>query len=208
YAILIAVGVIIVLLISALFMTNIVSRLNKAVSEPEKVTEDMVRNQTYTADNMQDRISIQDSAPENRTTEIGIDASLGHETEPSVEDIQAPPVHETVAPAISPIGPDQSPVQTDVNEPLASVQGRYNLTAYVMERTYIRIYVDNEPPREFIFSPGSYPQWKADEGFFLLIGNAAGVEFDFNGKRITALGKTGDVVRLRLPEDFNPNINE
>ena len=37
--------------------------------------------------------------------------------------------------------------------------------------------------------------------FNILIGNAAGIEFDFNGKRITDLGRVGQVVRLQLPED-------
>lgn len=206
-AVLIAVGVIAVSLIVVLFMTDTLFHPEKRISKPEKVTEDRAQDQGYTADNVQDRRSIQNSIQGNRATETDINAALRPGTEPSGTDIQSPDGG-TSAPERASLEPYQPPVQKTVEEPVAAVEGKYNLTAYVMERTYIKIYADNEPPREFIFSPGSYPQWTADEGFFLLIGNAAGVEFDFNGKRITDLGESGDVVRLRLPEDFNPDINE
>ena len=77
------------------------------------------------------------------------------------------------------------------------------LRGMVNERTWIRIYVDDNEPREFIFQPGSSPQWKAKNGFYVLVGNAAGIEFDFNGERVGNLGKLGQVVRLRLPETFD-----
>ena len=52
------------------------------------------------------------------------------------------------------------------------------------------------------------PQWKAKEGFDILVGNAAGVEFDFNGELINDLGTLGQVIRLRLPEGFNSSMTE
>jgi cytoskeletal protein RodZ len=73
------------------------------------------------------------------------------------------------------------------------------LRVQVSERTWIRIVVDDEAPREYIFKPGSRPEWKARRGFDLLIGNAGGVELDFGGKKWGPLGPPGKVVRLRLP---------
>jgi hypothetical protein len=35
----------------------------------------------------------------------------------------------------------------------------------------------------------------------MLIGNAAGIDFDLNGKRVGNLGKPGQVIRLTLPKD-------
>jgi cytoskeleton protein RodZ len=76
------------------------------------------------------------------------------------------------------------------------------LTGIVKARTWVRICVDDQEPKEYIFQPGSRPQWKGANGFNILIGNAAGVEFDFNGKNVGSLGEQGKVVRLRFPEDF------
>ena len=42
----------------------------------------------------------------------------------------------------------------------------------------------------------------------ILVGNAAGVEFEFNGKMIKDLGEPGKVVRVRLPEDFESKVYE
>ncbi|MFZ7112083.1 MAG: helix-turn-helix domain-containing protein [Desulfatiglandales bacterium] len=76
------------------------------------------------------------------------------------------------------------------------------LRVTVIERTWMKIYVDDEDPREYIFRPGTQPQWKARNGFNLVIGNAAGIKLEFNGKRIENLGNTGQVVRLSFPENF------
>lgn len=72
----------------------------------------------------------------------------------------------------------------------------------VKQRTWVKIYVDDQAPKEYIFQPGSRPQWKAREGFNLLVGNAAGIEFEFNGRKFENLGKLGQVVRLDFPAGF------
>lgn len=82
------------------------------------------------------------------------------------------------------------------------------LKGVVKSKTWMRIYIDDQEPKEYIFEPGSMPQWKAREGFDILIGNAAGIEFDFNGENISDLGVLGQVVTLRLPEDFEARISE
>lgn len=82
------------------------------------------------------------------------------------------------------------------------------LNGTVTGKTWIKIYIDDQEPKEYIFHPGSMPQWKAREGFNILIGNAAGIEFDFNGKRIGNLGNIGQVVKLSLPEDFEVTGSE
>jgi cytoskeletal protein RodZ len=78
----------------------------------------------------------------------------------------------------------------------------FTLRAFVKEETWLKIYVDDENPREYIFRPGSQPQWGAQEGFEMVIGNAGGIEFDFNGQRIADFGRSGQVVRLRFPENY------
>ena len=87
-------------------------------------------------------------------------------------------------------------------ESVAPVVGELVLTGIVNMRTYIKIYVDNNLPKEYIFPPGKRPQWVAREGFDILVGNAGGIEFDFNGIRRKDLGDPGEVIRIRFPEDF------
>ena len=81
-------------------------------------------------------------------------------------------------------------------------QTQFVLTGHVKERTWIRICVDDQEPKEYIFQAGSRPQWKGVHGFNILIGNAAGIAFDFNGETYENLGELGKVVRLKLPKDF------
>ena len=76
------------------------------------------------------------------------------------------------------------------------------LKANVREKTWVRIFVDDQDPKEYIFTPGSHPEWKAKEGMELLIGNAGGISFEFNGVQIENIGNPGQVVRLSLPEGY------
>jgi cytoskeleton protein RodZ len=96
----------------------------------------------------------------------------------------------------------------DSDEPVTPDIKKYSLTGIVSMRTYVRIYVDDNPPKEYIFQPGSRPQWTADKGFDVLVGNAAGIEFDFNGEIITDIGGFGKVKRLNFPKDFKSELYE
>jgi cytoskeletal protein RodZ len=80
-------------------------------------------------------------------------------------------------------------------------EGRLSLTGIVKERTWVRITIDGKEEKEYIFQPGSRPQWKGRESFYVLIGNAAGIDFELNGKRVGNLGGPGQVIRLTLPKD-------
>jgi cytoskeleton protein RodZ len=137
----------------------------------------------------------------------GQDSSPGGTGEPEQlptdNPIQGPPVEDTVV--NHPAGPVESVIDYSIPVPPGTVG--LVLTGIVNMGTYIKIYVDDNPPKEFIFQPGSRPQWTASEGFYLVVGNAAGIDFDFNGKKITDLGPPGKVIRIRFPEDFEPEIN-
>ena len=91
---------------------------------------------------------------------------------------------------------------------MADITDRHVLKGIVTARTWMRIYIDDQEPKEYIFQPGSRPLWNAKEGFKIIIGNAAGIEFDFNGKRIANLGDIGQVVNLILPKDLNITTSE
>lgn len=76
------------------------------------------------------------------------------------------------------------------------------LKAYIREGTWLRIFVDDQDPKEYVFRPGSQPEWRATEGFELLVGNAGGIELEFKGEKIENLGARGQVIRLKLPKNY------
>jgi cytoskeleton protein RodZ len=116
------------------------------------------------------------------------DASEPGEGLPTEEEQAEPPADEALS--------TDSPLEPDAAAELLVLKGTVNA------KTWLRIYVDDQEPKEYIFHPGSRPQWKAKKGFHIIIGNAAGMEFDFNGKQFANLGKLGQVRKLNFPEDF------
>ena len=76
------------------------------------------------------------------------------------------------------------------------------LKATIREKTWIRIFVDEQDAKEYIFNLGSHPEWRFKEGLELLIGNAGGISLEFNGELVENLGNPGQVVRLSLPEGY------
>jgi len=102
------------------------------------------------------------------------------------------------------------PEPTDANTPLPTETNGQALVlkAIVKERTWIRVRIDNEKPKEYILGPENRPQWRAKRVFELLIGNAGGIDLEFNGKKMEDLGKQGQVIRLRLPEEYERSISE
>jgi cytoskeleton protein RodZ len=80
----------------------------------------------------------------------------------------------------------------------------YTLKAIVVERTWIRISIDDGEPKEYLFDPGFSIQWEAQKGFALLVGNAGGIELELNGQNLGKPGKLGQVIRLQLPKGYTP----
>ncbi len=78
----------------------------------------------------------------------------------------------------------------------------HTLTVFCNERTWVRVYVDEEMVKEYILNPGDNMTWVAKKGLEIKIGNAGGVELDYNGKKITSLGSRGQVVLLRFPDKY------
>jgi cytoskeleton protein RodZ len=125
--------------------------------------------------------------------------------------VSPPPVRPVEEPVKQEAAPVQSPSQetppslpageTPVRDRADEGDGRLSLTGIVKERTWLRIKIDGKEEKEYLFQAGSKPQWKGKESFYMIIGNAGGIDFDLNGKRVGDLGKSGQVIRLTLPKD-------
>jgi len=78
----------------------------------------------------------------------------------------------------------------------------HHLNIEASSPTWVRIVVDNQPPKEMILKAGEAREWSAQQGFTLSFGNAGGVTLNLNGQALPPIGKSGQVVRnIRLPAD-------
>ena len=74
-------------------------------------------------------------------------------------------------------------------------------------RSWLRIWVDDKPSRDFMLNPGQSTTLSADNGFTITFGNAGGVRLTFNEEELPAVGRSGQVVRnykLPRPEQATP----
>ncbi len=118
------------------------------------------------------------------------------------------PPKESAKPAVS-LEVAQEKSETEIpKETVETGSLKLHLKGFVNERTWLRISIDGLKPKEYVFAPSDTPEWKARKGFELLIGNAGGIALEFNGKKMDNLGKRGQVVRIKLPEERERSSSE
>jgi hypothetical protein len=93
-------------------------------------------------------------------------------------------------------GPSVSPERKAVQQTSPSHQ----LTATAIEKTWLRVIIDDEIQKDLFLNPGQKAEWSAQKGFLLNVGNAGGVRLTLDGTELPQLGASGRVIRnLRLP---------
>lgn len=75
-----------------------------------------------------------------------------------------------------------------------------NLLIEATEDTWLKITEDSNPPYQITLKTGEKLSRTAGEFFTIDVGNAAGVNITFLGKSLGSLGRKGQVVHLRLPQ--------
>jgi len=78
-----------------------------------------------------------------------------------------------------------------------------NLVIKAKMETWLSLKIDGKPHKEILLKPGERFEARVVKTADLLIGNAGGVNIEFNGKDLTPDGKSGQVVRLKLPFEKN-----
>lgn len=68
------------------------------------------------------------------------------------------------------------------------------------ENTWLKIAEDRNPPYQMVLKKGDKLSRTAQEFFIVDVGNAAGANVTFNGKPLGNLGRKGQVVHIRLPQ--------
>lgn len=69
------------------------------------------------------------------------------------------------------------------------------------ELTWLRIKKDNEPSEQLYLKAGSMITRRAESRFDIIVGNAGGAEIFFQGSSLGRLGRSGEVVSIKLPGD-------
>ncbi|MCJ8499976.1 helix-turn-helix domain-containing protein [Desulfatitalea alkaliphila] len=111
----------------------------------------------------------------------------------------AAPAAETVAPpapaADMPAEPEAAAAAAETPSPTKV------LRISVVETSWLSVAGDGNPPREAILAPGDSITVEARNHFALVIGNAGGVRLELDGQPVPLSGRSGQVVRLRLPRE-------
>jgi len=110
----------------------------------------------------------------------------------------------TQADTAAPAQPEPTPVVEAPPQPIpVGNSAKHRLNIQVSSPTWMRIIVDDQPPREMILKSGETREWSAQQGFTLSFGNAGGVTLNLDGQTLPPIGKAGQVVRnIRLPADM------
>ncbi len=130
-------------------------------------------------------------------------------TPPAVTAEPQAPAAETAAPAAEAPAtvfearePAASPVKAPaLVAPPPAVSGKKHLLVIeARELTWVRITQDGDT-HQVLLQPGEKIERSAAEYFRLDVGNAGGINVTYQGKALGSLGKPGEVVHLRLPEE-------
>jgi len=100
-------------------------------------------------------------------------------------------------PVVSPSLPAQTVLP--VTPPPAVTPEKLLLKILTVEKTWLKVIIDDQKSREYSLNPGDRLELEALSEFNLLIGNAAGVHLNINDKDLPVPGKKGQVVTLKIP---------
>jgi cytoskeleton protein RodZ len=90
----------------------------------------------------------------------------------------------------------------DLQAALASVSSPYHLVARTSEPTWIRVRTDDGRMTEENVPAGQVREWVSNRPLVVTVGNAGGVSFELNGRKLPALGGSGAVIhRIVLPPE-------
>jgi cytoskeleton protein RodZ len=103
---------------------------------------------------------------------------------------------ETTAPPATELAALSQPREPGAADPSAN----HTLTIAAEERSWLRVWVDGEPFRDMLLSPGESRTLSAQAGFVITFGNAGGVRLTLDGEELPPAGESGQVLRgFRLP---------
>lgn len=138
-----------------------------------------------------------DAVPPSATPDAPALQTASTATEPPGEETAAAAGStETTAPPATELAALSQSQETGAADPPAN----HTLTIAAEERSWLRVWVDGEPFRDMLLSPGESRTLSAQAGFVITFGNAGGVRLTLDGEELPPAGESGQVLRgFRLP---------
>jgi cytoskeletal protein RodZ len=91
-------------------------------------------------------------------------------------------------------------------ESLVAEFSNHILTIKATEEVWVETWVDGGKPVDVILKAGESLERRASDGVYVVIGNAGGVEINFDGELMELFGQSGKVVRLKLPAGYEFDV--
>jgi cytoskeletal protein RodZ len=88
----------------------------------------------------------------------------------------------------------------DESSDAEDLQGKIRLNVEVVDDCWVSLSSDGNRVLVRLLKPGEDHTYAANEGFYLVLGNAGGVHLKINGVPLKPLGRPGDVVKLQITE--------
>jgi cytoskeleton protein RodZ len=201
---------------------SVTQSLTKEIIPQEELPSDLPRTaakQNASPDGGADKV------PEKLATSApNIDTPPSSEEKEQLEQPAAPPLtgeafvslgsglhQEEAAPKESTLTSQESPPEpaagvSNSTEPLPQAEQLtsqtegHTLSAEATQEVWVQVRADNKNIYNGLMKPGEKREWKTEEAVQIVVGNAGGIHFKWNGKSIRALGKPGEVARFRLPD--------
>lgn len=123
--------------------------------------------------------------------------------------VQPPPVPKPVAEAppeasLPKPSVENTPRETEAVLPTTfsagSEEQKHRLLFEATQETWVQVKPDNGKPQSVLLKPGDTREWEMAETAAILVGNAGGVQVKWDGKAVSLPGKSGSVVKIRLPD--------
>lgn len=106
---------------------------------------------------------------------------------------------EVSSPGISTQGTEVSETLSEQNETAPQAE-EHLLSAEASQDVWVQVRVDDKDTFNALMKAGDKREWKAEKGARIVVGNAGGISMKWDGKPLKPLGKSGEVVRFRLPD--------
>ncbi|MBI3354480.1 MAG: helix-turn-helix domain-containing protein [Nitrospirae bacterium] len=89
---------------------------------------------------------------------------------------------------------DASPIQQQQVALVKKEKKSLSLVIKAIEPSWLTVTIDNKDKKDMLLQPEERISLKAEDDFLLTLGNAGGVEIEFNGKKLEPFGPPGRVV--------------
>lgn len=189
HKVLLWIGCIVVVFIAVSFFISISRKPSVDFSPRTMAPEKIVVNQPQVQNTLPPGTPAIDQSKPTETAALNQAGTPENQPAQKITEIKSP-VSATIA------APQKNDVKTAA--PSNSIEEQSVLVIHATDETWIRIQGDDQEPVQVLLKPGEKISHKAAR-FNMDIGNAGGIRIQFNGKNIENLGKSGQVIHLRLP---------